>query len=510
VGTAFIFGGGTMDYLDKLQEAAEFSQGASQDFMYAARYNDKDKAIQGVRRAQVAVQSGTEAVRAMSDPVPPDPGPQPPPPPPPDPPSPGTSIAEPTELGLDDHEFIIEKVSAGSYKVLRERQVLYQGYDVWRVVVNDNPNYDPNKPPTVGIVNEAPELLLSVGHGLKAAYHRTSSGEYLPISILIEGLTEGATMGRVVYGDQYGPVDTMKLFDLDIQGLNGAPDCIGGIGRINWLGVHNCGFKPHPDALAAGAYGGGGLKWGMHHSQKINNFHWTNQRQLTMNGMPVRFQEHVGYPHAIGNAWICRNNLMGANRTGFQLRGNTSDPVHFGTSGGEVLVSHNVADGFAMDAWYDPAQPWLKGGGMVITVWTNPNGLTVVEENEIINVRYGALGVIAAPNSFVDGNGYAITRCIVRNNTFSQAPDRGDARETVQLGGGIGTLEIEGALDITRTDCVWDMSINADWAMDMGAPFNGQNIVRNRALDNLVVGTWDGTTHNLRTMTQEEKELLYV
>lgn len=368
-------------------------------------------------------------------------------------------------------------------------------------------SYKPGSIPVIGVIGTAPPLKLCDGWTNDACYHRLENGEYTSISASIINLEDQghAKIHSIGFGDKYGMVNALNLYGLDILNYKGGRMALGGgNGPINELRIIDVAFGPDQESLDSGAYWGAGIKWGAHFSGDVRFLHWADQRHID----GVRFLEHCVYTHSVGDVYICRNNLLGGDRTGFQIRAHTVDshgiPPH-----GEILVQDNFCDGFGMDA-YDPTKPWQKGGGMVATVWTNPEHLTIIEGNKFTDMRYGGIGAIAAPTSWVNKRGFALERVVVRNNELSQAENRGDNRECMQLGGGIETLIMEGEMKITRTDTTVDMSINAEWPAVKGAPFNGENIIGNGILDDLVVGTFDPVTQNLREMTQEDKDKLYI
>lgn len=160
-------------------------------------------------------------------------------------------------------------------------------------------------------------------------------------------------------------------------------------------------------------------------------------------GMLVK--EHQFYPksciasYVSAGTWILCNDLLGGNRTGFQIR---PERLHDdGTEGnaepkGPVVVAGNHSDGLG---WTHGDTAATEDGGGVITVWASPNGDVYVFSNECVDSRYSNFIMSSQKlnRNYLNEEGFPIKGLKTWNNTFENARSK---RSNVKLSS-IGNID---------------------------------------------------------------------
>jgi len=255
---------------------------------------------------------------------------------------------------------------------------------------------------------------------------REKDGGWRPLKIELVGLSDHAEV-RLGWTGKWGYPAHVGAYHI---GLRGDDDSF--IIRANepagTVILDGCWFLtskrfPEPDARHAS---------GMH-LDEWETLVWRRHqwRGATPDAPGALFREHVGYlKSSRGVTWILENNLLGGNRTGFQIRPGADDegnPVPVGP----VVIAHNYADGYG---WTHGSDGATREGGSCITVWSSPNAPVFLFRNRITDARYGCLmvGAQGVERNWLNEAGFPIQAVYIAGNVFENA--RGD-RETVSISG---------------------------------------------------------------------------
>ena len=195
----------------------------------------------------------------------------------------------------------------------------------------------------------------------------------------------------------------------------------------------------------------------------------------------IDLQEHSAYlKSSRGVTWILENNLMGGNRTGFQIRPDLNNDVPVG----DVVIAFNKADGHGFNFGDSPE---TAAGGGCITVWSNPNAKTFIYGNHITDSRYAALVVSGQPpeKNHLNERGFPLQGVYIANNILRN--ERGN-RSTFSLTSAEQAYLWENViLGPEQGDAVFD----TPWGHDVGAPVNGTVTIYGDWYTSLRAGTFD-------------------
>jgi len=451
------------------------------------------QAIAKLARADDIVQGRLPAPPEPPDPPsPPDVDPPAPPDPQPDPPTDEWSFPSPVVNRPENLDFIV----AGSELRSSADQTLGTHQNPIKAAIHSSP---PGATIRIGIKGETRGLIYGTGskHGPDTSFQTHPNGEYATPTVHMVGLTGDAKVHGVSLGSQYGRLNALRLFDMTLgDESEEAAMCLGTKAGA-WLSelvIDNVMFAP-----SGTGYGGHGAKWGMHPDDEVGLFIWRNCRRAQRAGVPVTFQEHVGYIKNMGAVWIENNDLSGGNRTGFQYRSDETESQGK-RPWGPVVVRDNYADGYGMEHN-------VHSGGSCITLWCNPDYPTLIEGNRITNARYGCLAVTDYNSSYHDAEGYAHQHVMIRDNVFTQHPGRGNANgggdtRSPAKAGSAHSLEFERNQLVATNKAYSELTIDGSWLWDHGAPKTKS--VRFSTLPKYRVATYDEKANKVRLFTEDE------
>jgi hypothetical protein len=346
---------------------------------------------------------------------------------------------------------------------------------------------------TLGLPNET-----TVRDAFRASM---TAGHEKPITFGVWDVVGRAIVGGIWNGDADHSI-TMKdengvwMTDLSVQflGLDDSCEVMLGwtstYGYPEHVGAFNIGLRGPNDSFIIRANSGvdklliDGCWWlpsvsftgnqkhasGMH-IDKWKTLVWRNHqfRGVLPSDPGTDLREHSGYLKSCigtgpeGGTWIVSNNLLGGNRTGFQIRpDNGINPF----PKGPTVIAYNVADGFG---WNHGSTGETYDGGAVLTVWSNPNDDVFMFGNTITDGKYACmtLSTQSPAKNFLNDNGFPIKSLYLYDNTFeNQRGDRGcgsiSSIEQVHL----YSSTFDGPLN-------GDLTMDSTWAMTVGGIANG-------------------------------------
>ncbi len=340
-----------------------------------------------------------------------------------------------------------------------------------------------------GVVGNAGHLSMAAGWNSQPRRLTIplEEGKYADLSLNIVGLSDDAEV-QIGWGTQYGFVRSLGLYNIGIR----APKDSFAIRANDGIGTFiadGCwilnGTDPETGQMITHASGIHMDKWDV---LVLRNFKW---RGKTPEDIGFKCREHLFYlKSSRGLTWILDNNLMGGNRTGFQIRpGN--DVAGSEMPRGPVVIAGNYAEGLDL-AGNPSGYGWNNGetgetfdGGSCITVWSNPMAPTFIVGNRILDAKYGCLSVTGQPFGFggVNRNWYnAHDRphddVFIYGNEFENM-QRGRADNLPRRGA--VSLSATTRLHLYGNDIDGTLTLDNEWsvrnAMDpSGQPGNQRNI----------------------------------
>ena len=290
-----------------------------------------------------------------------------------------------------------------------------------------------------------------------------------PVRLTLCGEMGSQIRGMILYGN----TDSIELHNLVLDTPRGSRSPIQDIAFSKRIVLNRLAFAPdkdHPDG-----YGGAGMKWGIDLGDGSDYLHIQDCYRL--NG--ARFEEHWAYLKGMGETYIIRNNIAGGNRTGFQMR--SPSPTHLRPHG-TILIEGNFARDYGWD--WEP-----HNGGSCITVWENPDYLTVIRDNEITNARYGCLAVTQQADTYLNDRGYAHKKVVIEGNKFSNANAERNCA-SISAANKVVFRGVNSAIGAPHKE---DWVINSANSLAQGAKRVGEVNIKDVPAGNMV--EWDGSQY---------------
>jgi len=285
------------------------------------------------------------------------------------------------------------------------------------------------------------------------------------LSFEIVGLSETAEV-TLSWTTKFGFVERLGVFNIGLRGEESshAITANDGIGTAIFDG---CWFLTHPNVQM--------------HASGIHTDKWQTLVLRNWKFKGTLLREHlfylkscIGDPAKGGGTWIVGNNLLGGNRSGFQLRPEIKgNPV----PQGPIVIAYNFAHGYGWD------HPDADGGGC-LTTWIGPYSTNYVFKNKITNARYSCLVVSGqgTVENYLSPTGFPIQGLHLWGNTFenngaNRACATVSATESVHFWG-----------SDTYEGSVGDLVLDNPWSVGLNGVLNGQVSIHGQGVLDYMLG----------------------
>ncbi len=388
---------------------------------------------------------------------------------------------------LDDCDWIIESGVATSTRGLAAIQAAGAPGELVPLAYRASYAAGHELPVTVGVWDDA-GIVVPGGqwnqNGRRSISIKEPDGSWHGVELELVGLDDSCEV-TVSWSTRWGRADYLGLFNIGCRGQDDS-FVIRANDGIGDLVIDGCWWLPSKNHGPQNSHASG------MHIDKWESLVWRNHRWRgeTPDAPGILVREHMGYlKSCVGSradgdgTWIVGNNLLGGNRTGFQIRpqADKNDRPRC-----PVVIAENYAEGYGFT---HPATK--KDGGSCITVWTSPDDPVYIFDNRVQAARYGCLTLSpqGPSRNWLNGDGVPIDTVHLWGNTFENR--QGD-RSCVTITG-VGNVHFWGG-GTYAGPANGDLTLDDPWGMSVAGISNGSVSIHGHELlaylQSLNVRTW--------------------